>query len=80
MDSFVYHGEVSIDLGNSAKGEKLVENCLSERKNQGVERRKRVASSREGMAYLRFRGEWRRKNYLRTKRMTMLRCYGGFHG
>ena len=81
MNSFVCHDdEVLVDLGNSARGEKVVEIVFLSAK--GVVRSKRIASSREGIAhYLRLRGECRRKNYLQTKRMTMLRCYyGGCHG
>ena len=80
MDSFVYHGEVSVDLGNSSREAVLVEIAFPSAKIRVVARSKRLASSREGMAYPRFRGAWRRKNYLRTKLMTMLRCYGGCHG
>ena len=81
MDSFVvYHVEISVDLDNSARGEVLVEIAFPSAKIGVVVRSKRLASTREGIAYLRFRGEWPGKNYLLTKRMTMWRCYGGCTG
>ena len=49
MDSFVHHGEVSVDLDNSAIGAVGVEIAFPSAKIRVAERSKRLASSREGM-------------------------------